>query len=190
MKKTKILMLLATCFVWVVFVIHPIQGQTTYTLAPSSELKIVGKSNIRTWTLTSTAASGKGQFMMEGTQLKAIQNLWVEMESESLKSGNKALDKHAYEALKKGEYMHIKFDLKEITGTGNIMEARGNLSIAGVTKEVKFPVKVSQKENQINFKGELPIKFSDFNIETPTNLMGLIKTLDDAKIYFNTDFTK
>jgi polyisoprenoid-binding protein YceI len=190
MKKTKILMLIAVCFVWVASIIHPLQGQTTYTLSPSSELKIVGKSNIRTWTLTSTSAIGKGQFLIEGTELKEIQSLWVEMESESLKSGNKALDKHAYEALKTGEYMHIKFNLKEIRGSGFLLEARGDLSIAGITKEVNFPVKVSQEGNLINFKGELPIKFSDFNINTPTNLMGLIKTLDDAKIYFNTDFTK
>lgn len=187
MKKIKPLLLFPIVIIWMASFIYPVQGQTDYTLT-SSELKIIGKSTIRVWALTSPEASGQGQFTMERDRLQGIQSLTVEMPAESLKSGTKGLDKHAYEALKTSQYQIVKFTLREVTGSGSSLEANGDLTIAGVTKKTSFPVKVSQSGNQINFQGEVPIKFSDFNIVTPTNFMGLIKTHDDARIVFNTGF--
>lgn len=188
MKKIKPFILFLMVIIWMALFIKPVQGQIAYTLAPSGELKIIGKSTIRVWTMTSVEASGEGQFAMEGNQFKGIQSLKVEMPSESLKSGTKGLDRHAYEALKTSQHPIIKFTLAEISGNGGSWEAIGDFTIAGVTRKVSFPVKVIQSGNQINFQGEVPIKFSDFNIVTPTNFMGLIKTHDDAKIVFNTAF--
>lgn len=168
--------------------VAPAQGQVAYTLAPSPELKIIGKSTIRTWKMTSAVASGQGMFVMERGKFIGIQNLEVEMLSESLTSGTKGLDKHAYESLKTSLHPMVKFTLKEIKELGESVEARGDFQIAGVTRQVVFPVKIEQIGDKVHFQGEIPIKFSDFEIETPTNFMGIIKTHDDARIVFYTTF--
>lgn len=127
-------------------------------------------------------------FVMERGKFIGIQNLEVEMLSESLTSGTKGLDKHAYESLQTSLHPIVKFTLREIKEVENSMEARGDFQIAGVTRQVVFPVKIEQIGNQVNFQGEIPIKFSDFEIVTPTNFMGIVKTHDDARILFNTTF--
>jgi polyisoprenoid-binding protein YceI len=188
MKKTKLMILFSTFSLWMATCIFQAQGQTSYIVAPTSELKIVGKSNIRVWTLTSKIASGQGNFIMDYNQLQEIESLTVELQSESLKSGTKGLDKHAYETLKTGEFKHIIFTLTEFTERCGMMEAKGDFTIAGVTRQISFPVKVTQIGDQVNFQGEVLIKFSDFLLVTPTNFFGLIKTRDDATIFFNTTF--
>lgn len=188
MNKRNRLILFAIPFVWIASFICTTQGQVAYTLAPSPELTIIGKSNIRTWKMTSNFASGQGMFLMDVDMLRGIQNLDIEMQSESLTSGTKGLDKHAYESLQTGQHPSVFFHLKEINGRGEDRQAKGEFTIAGVTKEVQFPVKVKQIGSAVTFQGEIPIKFSDFKLVTPTNFMGLVKTYDDARILFNTTF--
>lgn len=181
-------MVFAISVLWIALCVSPAQGQVAYTLAPSPELRIIGKSTIRTWKMTSVVASGHGIFVMDGAKFIGIQNLEVEMVSESLTSGTKGLDKHAYESLKTSLHPMVKFTLNEIKEVGDNVEARGDFQIAGVTRQVVFPVKIEQIGDHVHFQGEIPIKFSDFEIETPTNFMGIIKTHDDARILFNITF--
>lgn len=181
-------MLFPLSIVWMASFICTAQGQAAYTLAPSPELKIIGRSTIRVWKMTSNEASGQGVFVMDGTSFIGIQSLTVEMHAESISSGTKGLDKHAYESLQTSLHPIVKFTLREIKEVENSVEARGDFQIAGVTRQVVFPVKIEQIGNQVNFQGEIPIKFSDFEIVTPTNFMGIVKTHDDARILFNTTF--
>ena len=76
-----------------------LSAQTKYIMAPSPELKISGGSTLHDWDMTSNTAKGEGMFVLEGNQLKSIQNLSITMEAETLKSGTKGLDNNAYKAL-------------------------------------------------------------------------------------------
>lgn len=181
-------MLFPLSIIWMASFICTAQGQVDYTLAPSPDLKIIGRSTIRVWKMTANEASGQVFFFMDGTRFIGIQSLTVEMHAESLSSGTNGLDKHAYESLQTSLHPIVKFTLREIKEVENSVEARGDFQIAGVARQVVFPVKIEQIGNQVNFQGEIPIKFSDFEIVTPTNFMGIVKTHDDARILFNTTF--
>jgi polyisoprenoid-binding protein YceI len=165
-----------------------LSAQTKYILAPSPELKVSGGSTLHDWDMTSNTAKGEGMFVLEGNQLKSIQNLTVTLEAETLKSGTKGLDNNAYKALDTKKNKDVKFTLKEVTGSGSNFQAKGDFTIAGVTKAASFPVKVTQAGNKFTFEGSYDTKLTQFSVEPPTALLGTVKTNDEIKISFKTIF--
>ena len=65
--------------------------------------------------------------------------------------------------------------------------AAGNMTINGVTKEISFPVKMEENDVYLSVEGNITIKYSDFDVETPSNL--ILSAHDDlvigAKLHFN-----
>lgn len=165
-----------------------VEAQVKYTLAPSPELKVEGGSSLHDWDMTSNTAKGEGQFIMEGNQFKGVRSLQVTMEAESLKSGTRGLDANAYKALDTKKNKEVRFTLRELTGSGSSYQAKGDFTIAGVTKPASFPVKVSQNGNRVTFEGSYNTKLTDYSIDPPTALLGTVKTRDEITIKFKTTF--
>jgi polyisoprenoid-binding protein YceI len=170
------------------FVSSQVFAQVKYTLAPTSEMKISGGSTLHDWDMTSTSAKGEGQFVMEGNQFKGIKSLRVQMEAETLKSGTRGLDNNAYKALDTKKHKDVIFTLKEITGSGSSYQAKGDFTIAGVTKPASFPVKMTQSGGNLTFEGSFDTKLTNFSIDPPTALMGTVKTRDEITISFKSIF--
>ncbi|MCR9014818.1 YceI family protein [Aquiflexum gelatinilyticum] len=168
--------------------ISTIQAQTKYTLSASPTLKIDGGSSLHDWTMTTNTAKGEALLVVEGNQLKGVKSASVSAQAESLKSGTKGLDNNAYKALDTSKNKEIRFTLKEITGSGSSFQAKGDFTIAGVTKPASFPVKVTQSGNKFTFEGSFDTKLTTFSITPPTALMGTVKTRDEVKISFKTTF--
>jgi len=65
--------------------------------------------------------------------------------------------------------------------------AEGDMKINGVTKKTTFPVTLKDENGQLFIEGNISIKYSDFNIETPSNFF--LRAHEDlvigAKLYFN-----
>lgn len=163
-------------------------AQTNYTIATGTELKINGGSSLHDWEMVSKDAKGSAVFTMNGSSVSGAQSLKVNAEAESLKSGTRGLDNNAYKALKTGQHKQISFILKELTGTAPNFTAKGDFTIAGVTKSASFPVKMTQNGNNLIFEGSYDTKLTNFSIDPPTALMGTVKTRDEVKISFKTIF--
>lgn len=163
-------------------------AQTKVVLASGSELKVDGGSTLHDWHMTTTSVKGEGIFSIDGGQFKGANNLVISFFAESLKSGTSGLDKNAYKALKTAQYKEIKFTLKSLSGSGSSFTANGDLSIAGTTKPVSFPVKLIPNGNKFQFEGSLKTKLTHFSITPPTALMGTVKTDDDITLSFKTTF--
>ena len=133
-------------------------------------------------------AKGEGLFVVEAGQFKSAKSLTVQFQAETLKSGTKGLDNNAYKALNSQQYKEIRFVLKELTGSGTSFMAKGDLTIAGVTKPVGFPVKLTSAGDKFTFEGSLDTKLTAFSITPPTALMGTVKTDDEVKLSFKTTF--
>lgn len=68
-----------------------------------------------------------------------------------------------------------------------LMDATGELAVAGVTNKLSMPVNVTpQADGMIKITGTAPLKMTSFKIEPPAPAIagGLIKTGDDIKILF------
>ncbi|WP_373494545.1 YceI family protein [Aquiflexum sp.] len=171
-----------------VFASSQVFSQVKYTLTPASEMKISGGSTLHDWDMTSNSAKGEGQFVMEGSQFKGIKSLRVQMEAETLKSGTRGLDNNAYKALDTKKHKDVVFTLKEITGSGSSYQAKGDFTVAGVTKPASFPVKMTQSGSNLTFEGSFDTKLTYFSIDPPTALMGTVKTRDEITISFKSIF--
>lgn len=163
-------------------------SQAKYVMAASPEFKVDGGSTLHDWHMISTTAKGEGLFVVEAGQFKTAKSLSISLQAETLKSGTKGLDTNAYKALNTDKNKEIRFVLKELTGTGASMVAKGDMTIAGVTKPVSFPVKMTTNAGKFTFEGSFATKLTTFNVTPPTALMGTVKTDDDIKLSFKSTF--
>lgn len=163
-------------------------SQTNYSLSGSPLFKIEGGSSLHDWEMISEKGVGQAVFVLENGQFKSAKSLSVSFVAETLKSGTRGLDSNAYKALKTDKNKEIRFVLKELTGQGASMTAKGDLTIAGVTKPLSFPVKMSSVGNKLTFEGSLETRLTNFSITPPTALLGTVKTDDEIKLSFKSTF--
>lgn len=100
------------------------------------------------------------------------------------------MDKKTYAALKSEDHPEIKFELKDgevtsVTGTDFQVNATGDLTIAGVTKHVAFPVdgKFVSAE-KMSFSGAYKLNMVEYDMEPPSAMFGQIETGEDIEIKF------
>jgi len=68
-----------------------------------------------------------------------------------------------------------------------LMDATGELAVAGVTNKLSMPVNVTpQADGMIKITGTAPLKMTDFKIDPPAPkiALGIIKTGDPVKLIF------
>jgi polyisoprenoid-binding protein YceI len=163
-------------------------SQTNYVLSGAPMFKVAGGSTLHDWEMVSTTGKGEGTFVLENGQFKTVKTLSVSLPAETLKSGTKGLDSNAYKALNTDKNKDVRFVLKELSGQGTGMTAKGDLTIAGVTKPVSFPVKMTSAGNKITFEGSLQTRLTTFSVTPPTALLGTVKTNDEITLSFKSTF--
>ncbi|WP_073573371.1 YceI family protein [Algoriphagus zhangzhouensis] len=163
-------------------------AQTNFKMGPSPVLKIEGGSTLHDWHMETSTVSGQGVFTVENGKFVSAKELQISFLAESLKSGTSGLDKNAYKALDTKNNKEIKFSLKSISKSGANFTASGDLTIAGVTKTVSFPVQVTTSGQNFTFKGDFDTKLTTFSIDPPTALLGTVKTDDEITLSFSTTF--
>ena len=105
------------------------------------------------------------------------------------------MDNLMQEAMKEPQFKRIEYrvselKLKEPHAPGQPFEfdAKGELTIAGVTNKVAFPVAIQPVgKEQIKISGAAPVKMSDYGIKPPApNFgLGLMRCGDDVKVIFD-----
>lgn len=163
-------------------------AQTKYVMSGTPMFKVDGGSSLHDWSMTSQTGVGEGTFVITDGKLKTVRALRVNFVAETLKSGTRGLDNNAYKALNTNKNKDIRFDLKEFSSSGTSYLAKGDLTIAGVTKSVSFPVKLTTSGSKLTFEGSFETKLTTFAITPPTALLGTVKTHDDIKISFKSTF--
>lgn len=91
----------------------------------------------------------------------------------------------AVDANPKLRFDWTSFEPREVDATGEKLtgEARGKLTIKGVAREVRVPVRANvDKNRRLTVEGELKIKMSEFGIEPP-NQLGMIKVQDEVTVW-------
>ncbi|MDO5615745.1 MAG: YceI family protein [Cruoricaptor ignavus] len=143
----------------------------------SASITVDGTSSLHDWTMSASSATFSGT--VSGN---AINSVKFTMPAKNLKSKKgKMMDNKAYNALNADKAPNITFTANSINvGKGN---ATGQLSIAGTTKNVTFPIAVSKNGNTYTISGNTTVKMSDYGMKTP-GFMG-VKTGDAVTIKVN-----
>ena len=172
-----------------------------YESQPGSKMRMDGTSTIHDWHAESQLIGGFLELdaaLLEAPETAKPGKVAAQAETfvavRSLKcSSGKAMDAVMQEAMKEKENPRIVFKLAELTfkeakGAQVQFEAKGTLTVSGVTKEVAFPVSLVRRVDQsrVTFNGSTAVKMTDFKITppAPTAAVGLIKTGDEVKLTF------
>lgn len=174
-------------------------AQSNYRVVSGKNM-VKGTSSLHDWQCVVEKQSGSAVINTSGTL--SIPSLTVTMDASSMKSVkadgkyyDASMDKNMYKALNTAKYPNIVYTLTSIsnvktTGNTSTFNATGNLTVAGKTNRVTFPVKAVVAGNNVTFTGTTKFKMTSFDIKPPTALLGTIKTGDDVTIVFNTTFSK
>lgn len=146
-----------------------------------STVRIEGTSTLHAWTMEGTSIHG---------QIDAPAKATVTIPVASIRSEHAKMDKLMAEALKAKDHPEIRYEMTSATqrsasADAFVLETRGKLTIAGVTRDVAFDVQGSRNaDGRYTLTGQAPIRMSQYGIKPPTAMMGTIRTGDDVKVTF------
>ncbi len=185
------------------------EGWTEFRARPGAGSKalIEGSSNIHDWRVQGLIIGGGVEvgpnFPADAASAKPGKldaKSIVRIPVRSLKSikedgspYNAAMDDIMYEKLKMEEQKDIEFTLntltlKEVKDKTCLLDAEGELKVAGVTKKITLPMEMTFPEaNRLKFSGKVDAKMTDFGIEPPAPkiALGAITTEDAIKFSFD-----
>jgi polyisoprenoid-binding protein YceI len=184
-------------------------AQTRYNSQPlGTSVKIDGTSTAHDWEMQGNLIGGFVEFGA-GVKLDASQTTIpgapdgnvpvkvhalipvtsVHSEAEHMPD---VMDHLMQEHLKADQFRFIQYNLTSMTFKGPHaagqpfeFDTTGNLSIAGVTNQVGFPVTITMPEpGKIKINATVPLKMTSFQIDPPApNIgLGLMRCSDDVKI--------
>jgi polyisoprenoid-binding protein YceI len=153
---------------------------------------IEGSSNLHDWKIDVTKMECKGSFQSVDNVVKAVKNVEVKIPVLELKSEKgKTMDQKTYEAFNSDKHPHITFafssaDVKTDASGAVTIAASGSLSMAGKTKTVPVTAKGKTLANgDLQLSIIQKLKMSEFDMKSPTALMGTIKVGDEVTVRFD-----
>lgn len=174
--------------------------QSSYKIQETKDvaMKLMGTSSLHAWEMDAYTTTGEAQFLFESANTKdltSIKSLSFALEVMDLKSESTGMNNNAYEALKSNEFDQITYLLTstqlESDKTGYMLNTRGQLTIAGITKDINMQVHaVVNQDGTITCKGSYQLNMSDYEIEPPSFMWGAMKTGDEITLDFAVVYKK
>lgn len=172
----------------------PLYSQSNYEMADGYAVIIRGGSNIRDWAESAEEVSGIASINRTDDlhfDINEVRLLICANAIRSIGVEGDIMNKKTHETLMADRYPSITLivtsPVKSVLADGkkHFMEVPGVLNIAGVTKIILVhPVISADKQGRINIEGNLFLKMSDFGIEPPVTLFGLLSVKDSVTVHF------
>jgi polyisoprenoid-binding protein YceI len=157
----------------------------------SARISIEGTSNIHGYTASSTAvtvaavdvdAEAGGDVLARALEPNGVRAFEVVIPTASLTSPKDGIDKNMHKALKAAEHPEIRFRLRSLDAAAGT--AVGQLTIAGVEKDVTLRVQVKQQEASLAVTGTTTLLMTDYGVTPPKAMLGMLKTNPKVTITF------
>ena len=161
------------------------------SLAEGSKLFIEGDSSLHAWKCEAAGFDAAGLATSPAAAAASLTALEVGVPVKQIRCGNDTMEGKLRDALKADKFARIDYTFTSVApepGSGKL-KVTGKLSIGGVEKTVTTVLAVAAAPaNRWTAKGELPLKMSDFGIDPPTAMLGMLKTHDAITIKFDLKF--
>jgi polyisoprenoid-binding protein YceI len=154
-----------------------------------STLWIEGKSNVNQF----TCHAKKYSTLIDTPEMEHDPfKLFVEIAVNGFDCGKRRMNRDLYDALKADDHPTIDFEYEKThslsysdsTDLYKLM-VNGTLTVAGHTKTIEFPMSATLlDEGSIRAEGQANIRMSEYNVEPPTALFGLVKVDDKLTVHF------
>ncbi len=168
-----------------------------YSIVKPSKLFLKGTTNVNKFT-----CDCEDQFVFQELEVETgdvasrFQNARLGMTTRKFNCRNGKMDRDLQKALLAEQHpkiiidlleaQHKQGDLKNSESGWFDVEARVNLTITGVTKEKRIKAQARRiSDNQFALKGSEAIQMTEFGIDPPTAMFGLIKVNDLITFHFD-----
>jgi hypothetical protein len=170
-------------------------GQSGFKLNETqSKLVIKGTSSVHNWEINVSEFNCDASLLNNENQVVKISDVNFVCLVKNVKSDNKTMNNKTFEALKGDKFPQIKFISSEsltASTVGAASNVKGKITIAGKTNDAILQIQVvAENQNQINVKGETRLKMSDYGIDPPVAMMGVLKTGNEVVITYDFVFQK
>lgn len=175
-------------------------GETVFYIDSGSRLSIEGSSNVNKFSCACNQQFPQSTLrfdLLEDGRSVRFSNARLNIRTKSLDCGNNQMNKDMYQTLRADQHPNIRIELtraqlqeaNQISGSDwTPLKATSTLTIAGVSKPVVFEVKAKRvAPDRIRLMASREVLMTDFNIDPPKAMLGLIKVHDAIRI--NMDLT-
>lgn len=157
-----------------------------FALATGSRLWIEGDSSLHPWSCEASSPAADIHVDTQSPQL--VRALTLRVAVAQIECGNESMNGKLREALHAQQHPFIEYRLTQaerVPGNKLRLEAMGDLSINGKTRPAVFQVDVAlAPDGTAQANGSIVMLMSDFQVEPPTAMLGLIKTADQITVKF------
>ncbi len=159
-----------------------------------SRLWIEGSSNVNTFDCIAHEYGGEAVvYQNDGDNSGQQVTMELEIIVDGFDCGKRRMNSDMKKALKADSYPKITFSYKNaesVSSSGsddlNQFIVKGELTVAGVTREISFLSEGELLESgRMRASGSKKIFMTDYGIEPPTGLLGLIKADDELIVHFD-----
>lgn len=162
---------------------------------PSSRLTIDGKTNVNAFQCAITQYFGKDTLVLqEGPRNRrpVFKKGYVGLEASSFDCGMQVMTNDFGKTIKANKYPVVSIEfvsferVPKYEGSTEKFKGKLKISLGGVTKPFEMNCTIETEESgYIHLKGGRSFTFSDFNLEPPSKMMGLVKVADDLIVNFH-----
>lgn len=168
--------------------------ETSLVVHPSSSVTINGKTNVNKFTCAIAAYTGTDTLMLTAVRGKgaSFKRGLVKLNAPGFDCGMNVITKDFRESIQSDTYPYIKINFIsfERVPKYETTEEKFNGKLTITLADVAVPCDVrcsiiKDEKNLIHLRGKRAFKFSDFNLEPPTKMMGAIKVDENIIVNFH-----
>ena len=163
-----------------------IMATQIFAFAQGSKLWIEGDSNVHPWSCK--AATPTATLEVDQDLPQIAKSLSLDVPIDKMDCGDGKMNEKMREALHAEENPVIYYRLRRaerISGEALQLKATGDLTINGRTRTVAFLVDVTtHPDGTADASGQVVINMTDFGVEPPKALLGMIKAYDRVTVKF------
>ncbi len=162
----------------------------------AGSVTVNGSSSLHDWSVDGTTIEGSVAFqgiapssLVKNDELAfELNQAGVKIPVKSLAGEKEGLNKKMYKAMEAETYPLITYELNNVSledrPTQNKVRLRseGTLTVHDTTRTIDMPMEVTRKGSRFIAEGETDLKMTDFGIEPPTALGGLVTAYDKVTV--------
>jgi len=171
-------------------------NRTQLSMQPESKLWLEGTSTMHEYSARASQLLGTivvdSMLFVEGEvdSSKLFQQVEVTIPVKMMLSGNEKLDNNMYGALKVEDHPTITYQMTRdsiisVSKDSITVRTTGKLAVAGKEKVIDMLVTILKNpDSTLSIKGSKELLMTEFNIEPPSMMFGLLKTDNKVVIHF------
>ena len=161
-------------------------GSPAAAQQPNVDFTVSGTSTVRGWTcsVSGTARVTSGSSAPAPGSAAGVQSATLTVPVADFECPDETMTEHLMDAMKPAEFGAITFQLEGYEASSGGAEASGALTIQAVTRPVSFPISLTPSSTGITIAGEVGLDMTEYGVEPPVVLLGLLRVGPEIRIQF------